>query len=446
MNLLKRLTAQRSLTFDQHLEQIFDFQNNGYPFGIQTTMAGSQPVVVGNSFEGYITAIHKRSGVVAAAAAARAFLMSQVRFQWRSSVTSGNDKLFGTQALSLLEGPERSQLLHLAEIHVSYAGTAFFHRTIDRLGNDKLGLMRPDWVKVILGSNMDPSNPAWQIDAEVLGYIYLPGGGANAKPTILGADEVSRWMPEPDPLCPWRGESWVTSVLREITTDGQATDHLSKFYTHAATPQLVFTVDPTVTKEQIEEIAKVVAEGHSGVDNAYKNLLIGGGASVSVVGSQLAQLDYSATQGSHETRIALRSRVPAVVLGISEGLKGSALNAGNYSQTRRLWSDGWFNPAASSLCAALQPLITDPPPASELTFDPGRIMFLQDDRKDEADIFTANAVALRQMLDSGFEPDSAVLALTSGDMTNLKHSGLPSVQVQQTPSKIAPVSPPKDLL
>jgi hypothetical protein len=43
-----------------------------------------------------------------------------------------------------------------------------------------------------------------------------------------------------------------------------------------------------------------------------------------VVGSDLKQLDFKATQGAGETRIAMLGRVPAPLLGISEGLAGSS--------------------------------------------------------------------------------------------------------------------------
>jgi len=129
---------------------------------------------------------------------------------------------------------------------------------------------------------------------------------------------------------------------------GQATTFKSKFFANSATPQLIVTLDAQTTQAQAEDIAKSIARGHEGAKPAYKTLVLGGGADVTVAGSNLGQLDLKNTQGSDETRIALRSRVPATILGISEGLAGSALNAGNYSQTRRLWSDAWFTPTAQN--------------------------------------------------------------------------------------------------
>ena len=88
---------------------------------------------------------------------------------------------------------------------------------------------------------------------------------------------------------------------------------------------------------------------------------LGGGSDVTVVGSKLADLDLKSLQGGLETRIAVRSRVPAAILGVREGLGGSALNSGNYAATRRLWADSWFAPSVQSLCASVESAF--PPPA-----------------------------------------------------------------------------------
>ncbi len=424
MNLFSRLTGRSMLEADAAMAKAITY---GRQIGGASTPSGSRPIEIGNSFEGYISGVHKRSGVIAAAVLSRALLISQLRFLWRNATTTQDGgKVFGTDALSPLEGPDRSRMLHLAETYVSYGGTAFFYRA---QGSDQIRVLRPDWVKVLIGSNTNPADPSWQLDAEIVGYVYLPGGNQQ-NPQGLLPSEVSRWMTEPDPVAFWRGESWVTSLLTEFTNDTQANEHINAFYSNAATPQIVFSLDASVTPDQAEEYARIIDRGSAGARNAYRNLVIGGGAQATVVGSQLSQLDQKSTQRVFESRVAVRSRVPAVVLGIQDGLEGSSLNAGNYGQTRRLWSDGWFNPAADSLCAALDPLMDTPPGRVELSFDRGRIDFLQEDRKDEAEIQAQFASAINTLVLGGFVPETAVVAVTTSDFSKLKHTGLPTVQVQ----------------
>ena len=156
-----------------------------------------------------------------------------------------------------------------------------------------------------------------------------------------------------------------------------------------------------------------------------------------MVGTALNDIGMKDIQGGVETRIAMRSRVPAVVLGAREGLSGSSLNTGNYSAARRLLADGWFSPTAANLCAALEPLVPVPS-GSELWYDPSEVLFLQEDQKDAADIMQTNAVAMRQLVEAGYDPSTVIEAITTGDMSKLTHTGNVSVQLQPPGSGTSP--------
>lgn len=381
------------------------------------------------SFEPLVRQLHDSHPIISAAVIKRAGLLSELVFQWRSVLPQDNGKLFGNAELGVLERPNRwqtsAEFLKTVEYHASYAGAAYIHRD-----GASLRLLNPSWTSIVLGSQRDADDPAVQRDADVIGYLYQPGGSPTyGDPEYIDAAQVAVYRPEPDPVCPWKGRSWVQSVISEWVTDTAATQHTHAYFEHAATPNLVFSLDATVTKDQVQTYAEMVASGHGGAANAYKSIVLGGGADVTVVGSDLASLDLKNVQGLTETRIAARAQVPAVILQISEGMQGSSLNSGNYQAIRRQFSDTWFTPTANALCAALENILTVPQ-ASTLSFDPSRIMFLQDDRKDEADILAANAAAIRQLVDAGYDPPSVVQAILTSDLSKLNHSGLYSVQLQ----------------
>ena len=407
--------------------------------GRQYALGGSYGTSPEASFVGYVRDVAERNGVVSAAVTARALLVSQVRFTWRNNRTSPTPgRTFGDRSLSILERPgpvTRSELLYLAEEDASYSGNWYALRRGDRLHR-----LRPDWVTVIMGSDSEPDG--WiPPDAEIIGYGYRnPNGGKSARVEVFLPDEIIHWKPEPHPLEWWRGQSWITSIVQEIRNDAQATDHTSKFFEHAATPNLVFSMDPTLTPEQVQAFADLTNQQHAGSRNAFKNMFLGGGADVKVVGSENAALGLKDIQGGYETRISARSRVPAVVLGIREGLGGSALNSGNYAVARRLWADGWFSPAVSGLCSSVERVMR-PADDAELWYDPSEVLFLQEDQKDEAEIQEKQAQAIRQYTDAGFLPESIIEAITSGDLTRLKHSGLFSVQLQP-PTSCQPAAEP----
>lgn len=421
---MRRASAPESRSM-RSLQEYFSFLGQLYAIG------GSYGTTPEASFVGYVRDVAERNGVVAGAVTARALLMSQIEFVWRNNrLSSTPGRQWMNAQLAILERPgpmTRPEMLFLAETDVSFAGNWYAVRD----GNT-LRRLRPDGVKVVLGSDAGPVDGWVPSDAQIIGYSYGDPTKVNGSSEFFLPDEIVHWKPEPHPLEWWRGQSWVTAVTREIRNDGQATDHTSKFFEHGATPNLIFTMDASLTAEQVTEIGEALNARHAGVGNAYRNMFLGGGADVKVVGSENAALGLRDIQGGYETRIAVRSRVPAAVLGIREGLQGSALNAGNYSQTRRLWADGWFTPTARTLCAALERgLFARTRPAdSDLSYDPAVVLFLQEDQKDAAEIAQTNAQAIRSLVEAGYEPASVVDAVTTGDLTKLVHTGVFSVQLQ----------------
>jgi len=411
-------------TVDEYLTMAFN--GNNYIVGA----SGSKPDDVDTGFVSYVQRVHDRHGVVAAAVVTRALLLSQVRFKWRRP----DGSLYGNRDLAPLERPgsyTRPDFLSRLEHDVSYSGTAL----VGRRGGE-LFRLAPHKTTYILGSDSDLD---WQgdtlippFDTKVVGLSYNPGTSHGVQGNIetFFPGEFAVWAPNPDPVYFWRGTSWISSVMREILLDGQVTDHESKFFEKAATPGLVFMMDPSRTPDEIKAYQEVVDRKFAGNQNSYNNMFLGGATDVKVVGSALNDLGLGELQGTFENRVAVRSRIPAVVLGTKEALSGSSLNAGNYSAARRMLADGWFTPTVDGLCAALEPLVSVPSDGSELGFDPSRCLFLQEDQLDAAQITQTNSIAMRQLVEAGFEPVSVIAAVTTGDMTKLVHTGNVSVQLQ----------------
>jgi hypothetical protein len=151
---------------------------------------------------------------------------------------------------------------------------------------------------------------------------------------------------------------------------------------------------------------------------------------VTPVGADLKQIDFKTVQGAGEVRMASASGIHPVILGLGDSLDGSSLNTGNFGAARRLTADKTLRPMWGGLAGALQSIV--PAPAgSRLWYDDRHIPFLADDVKDAAEVRQMNASAMRQLIDGGFDPDSVVDAIVSGDLKRLsgKHTGLVSVQL-----------------
>ena len=195
------------------------------------------------------------------------------------------------------------------------------------------------------------------------------------------------------------------------------------------TPNLVVKGIPAMTKAQFDEIVDAMEARHAGVANAFRTLYLTAGADASVVGNNFKDMDLKALTGSGETRIALLSRVPAPILGISEGLAGSSLNAGNFGMARRLFADTWVYPTLQDLAGSLADIV-DVPPGAELWFDTADMPLLREDAKDAAEIEDLKATTITKYVREGFTAESAIEATVRQDVRLLKHTGRVSVQLQ----------------
>jgi hypothetical protein len=415
------------------------------------TPSESDRVRIANDFEGYVHDVYEQSGIAFACVATRMLLFSQGRFQWRRLRQGAPAEIFGNTDLRLLERPwsgaTTSALLTHIEGDVSMAGNAWYTTTDDqgRFGaasrrgtNRRIVRMRPDWITVLLGSRSSvsaakPDGDPLALDAKPIGIWYRPRGmfGDNDADQLLLPDEVMHYWPIPDPTARWRGMSWLTPAIREVRTDLQAQRHKMRFFELGATLQTVVTLDESVSVEDFDAFVERFRDRHEGVDNAYRTLLLGGGADVTVVGTDMAQMDFRALQGASETRIAMDSRIHPVILGSAEGMQGSSLNAGNYAQARRNVADGWLRPQWESCAGALETLVPPPDGGSHLWYDESHVAFLREDRKDAAEIARTRAVTYRQYLDAGYTPESVKRAMLADDESLLEHSGMFSVQLQK---------------
>lgn len=409
------------------------FMPGGYPIqlGFNQTLGGKQEEIR-RGFTGLIEGAYRANSVVFACMLTRLSLFTEARFQYQRMNGGRPGDLWGDASLALLEHPWPSgatgDLLGRAIQSVDLAGNAF----VVRMSRDRLVVPRPDWITIVLGSSSDPDVEAGDLDAEVLGYIYHPGGRNSGRDIVpLQRQQVAHFAPIPDPLATYRGMSWLEPLAREVMADTAATTHKLQYFENGATVNLAISLDPGIGLQAFESWIEAFERGHRGVANAYKTLYLGAGAKPVPIGSNLQELDFKITQGAGETRIAAASGVHPVIVGLSEGLQGSSLNAGNFSSARRLVADRTMRPLWRNFAASLESIFP-PPGGSRLWYDDRDIAFLREDRRDAADIEQVRGQTIRTLIEAGFKADDVVKAVEAEDMGLLigKHTGLFSVQLQ----------------
>lgn len=406
----------------------WDLDRLRYPF-LGSSSLSSDREQIENDFEGYVSGIAKRNGPIFALMAVRMLVFSEARFQFRRMRHGVPGELFGTAALEPLERPwpggTTADLLARMIMDADLAGNAFVARRQD----GTLRRLRPDWVTIVSASRSDPELHGAALDAEIIGYFYSPRSPGAVTDTLLLPSQVAHFAPIPDPEMNWRGMSWLTPVLQEIMADSAATRHKSSFFKNAATPRLAIKLDASVTPDQLKRFKAIMEENHAGIEHAFNTLYLGGGADITPLTVNLRDLDYKNVQALGESRLAAAAGVPSAIVGFSEGMQGSSLNAGNYGQARRRFADGTLRPLWRQAAGALASLI-DVPAGAELFYDDRDIAFLREDKKDAAEIFDIEAKTIAHLVREGFTAASAKAAVAAQDVNLLEHTGLLSVQLQ----------------
>lgn len=452
MNLLQRLQRQpakadQEISFDRWLSY-FTYNGLGYPVANinQTYGTGGKTREIVPYYSGLASAVIDGNGIVWACVTTRNVLFSEAPFKFRRKGQIGSSSLYGTQDLLPLEVPwpggTSRKLLRLLDLYTQLAGNGYAYR--DPTVENTIRVLNPDWVTIVLGSRKPrPTFIVGDPDTEIIGYSYRPNGDADREVPIL-PEQMAHFMPNPDPVYPFKGASWLRPVLREIMADGAATEHKLKFFENAATPNMVVTLDPNIRKEEFDAWVDRFDAGHKSAVNAYKTIYLAGGADAKVVGADLRQMDFKAVQAHDEVRVCNAAGIPPILVGVSEGLDSATYS--NYGMALRAWANTRVRPMWADICSELAKLVSVPG-GSELWYDERQIGFLAEDLKDQAAIQQTQAATIKSLIDAGWTPESAAVYMETGDLTQLIHTGLYSVQLQPpgipAPTPTATTPPPE---
>ena len=430
---------ERALSYET-FQSYFTYLGQVYQMGSAGSLTQKNEEI-GADFSSYVQNVYKSNGVVFACIQARMLLFSEARFQFRRVRSGRPGDLFGTAALEPLENPGLNKttgdLLAEALVDVDLSGNWYGLRQ-----GDTIRRLHPAWVTIILGSTRDPDTIAWDINSELLGYVYQPGGpGSGRDPVPLLREQVAHFAPIKDPSAVYRGMSWLTPILTDVQGDNAVTVHKQKFFEQGATPNVIMTLDPEVGLEAFENwVAFFDAKYGSGAADAYKTWFIGGGAKAQVIGANMQEVSFAETLAAGERRIAAAAGVPLPLLGLTAD---QATPYSAYPFARRRMADVTLRPLWRNFAASVSNIV-QVPGGAELWYDDRDISFLKEDVKDAAEVAKLDAETLETLFRAGFEMDGAVDALVAGDFNRLKgkHTGVQSVQQLKSGAPVPKALPP----
>lgn len=408
--------------------------------------------MVGGEYMDYVQSMYKENGIVFACIAARARVFCQARFMWQLWSKGVGGAFSWSDSLNLLDTPwvngTLGEWLHLMELDATISGNSYAVRVDEagRVGADANGpdswisRLRPDWMKIMIGSPVAGVKDPYHPSCRVVGYWYKPPQGGDM---LLRAKDVMHYSPLPDPAARFLGMSWLTPIIKEVMGDKAMTHHKNAFLKNSATPTVAISMDPAIDPDDFDSFVERFRQDYEGSANAGKTLFVGGGADITPLSMDFKALEFTSSQGRGETRIASAAGVHPAIVGLSEGLQGSSLNEGNFMAARRLFVDGTMRDLWNKAAPSMGTLFVAPAANKRLTADATKIPFLREDKSAEAEILSVTITGMRTAVEGGWEPDAVVEAFAEGDLSMLKgnHTGLLSVQLQDRSRNAAVAQP-----
>lgn len=419
-------------------------------FGFGGSVTGRSPYSEGPpvDFDLFASKFYKGSAVVFATAWARTRPFSEITFKWRPmDAMNVTHALFGSPGLSLLENPwpnaKTRDLLVRALQDVDIGGNFFAVREKGPDGKPMLRRLRPDWVDIVLDTD-----PRWATRSNVIGYAYYPGGASlghdenKPGPEIYLPEEVCHWAPFPDPEAQYRGMTWLTPALNDVLVERETNKHKVSFFKRGAILSTLIVFPPGMGSDEAQAYKDRFEAKYGGMMNSGRPMYIGGGIDVKVLETDFSKLDMKSIIGMAETHIAIAAGTHATVVGLSEGMQGSSLNAGNFETANRGFVNSTMRYLWGSFCGAVEHLIDKPRGRRNsngivLWYSDADVSILNDDREERAGIQARDAQTMNNLINAGWDPVSVQQYILTDNPEVLKHSGFVSVQLYK-PSTVDP--------
>ena len=343
--------------------------------------------------------------------------------------------LFTNSSLSLLQEPwpdaGSAELLARMELDAGICGNGYIWHPP---GEDLLVRLRPDWTTIV-SEVVRVDGGGWY--RRKIGYWHEPPKGITDQGTgfFVPADEVAHYAPLQDPQATFRGMSWLTPVMREIKGDDGLAAYKIKYLQNAATPNLLIKYQQKMQDASIDKIRERMHARYAGTDNAFKTVILDGGADLTVVGNSLSQMDFANVAQAGSDRILAASSVPGVLVGL-EPLRGAGKG---YAESVQKLGNMWARPMWRRACKALEKFVPDLPGGARLWYDADSMAMLQDSEMTRGQAALVRAQALLTLTQAGFDKMSAVAAVDSMDLSQLKEAA--AAAVPQAPGNVQHMLP-----
>jgi HK97 family phage portal protein len=276
----------------------------------------------------------------------------------------------------------------VVSLHVD--GNAYWRKL--RAGDPVSGNVVELWP--VSPSKLEPYTRAGTTEY-ISGYRYTPEAGR--APELLDPSNVVHFRYGLDDGDHRLGFSPLKRLVREISSDNQATRYADRLLANLAINGLTMTFDkeaPPITQEVADELKSRITALYGG-DNAGATAVLSPGASLTALGFSPEQMDLKVLHRVPEERISAVLGVPAIVAGLGAGLDRSTY--ANVREAREMFTEQKLIPLWRSLAAEItMSLVPDFADAAStlVDFDTSAVRALSEDQN-------AGAIRLQTLVAAG---------------------------------------------
>lgn len=316
---------------------------------------------------------------------------------WRkakSGKDEGRVEVTSHLALDVLNNPNpfysREELVESAQQHVDLTGECWIIMVTNAVGwPESLWPVRPDRIEPV------PSATDF-----LAGYVYT---GPDGEKIPLGLDQVMR-IRMPNPMDPYRGLGPVQSILADADSIKYSVEWNRNFFLNGAEPGGIIEVPTILGDVEFETLKSRWNEGHRGTSNAHRVAIVEAGKWVDRKFTH-NDMQFAELRGVSSDAIREAFKVHDHMLGRSEDVNLASATAAEITFARRQ-SKPRGKRWRGMLNRYFLPKFGPTSDGLEFDFDNP----VQEDERENADIFLARTSGAQRLVQSGFSGKDAASA------------------------------------
>lgn len=169
----------------------------------------------------------------------------------------------------------------------------------------------------------------------------------------------------PDPRNIYRGRSIIEAAAETLDTEYQMKNWNRSLFANSGRPSSVIEVPEVMQDDAYKRLKQQMEEAHSGSDNAFKQIILEGGAKLAPYMMSQQDLDFLQSRKFSKDEIFAMFRVSPSIVGMTENVNRANAEAQDYTMAKRVTV-----PRVKGLVELLNTELVEPyDPTLEFDFD-----------------------------------------------------------------------------